>query len=57
MPDFNTIESVLENLQAGKMVVLVDERALDVDGSERVGEGEIMMVAERATQELPIFIR
>ena len=56
MPDFNTIESILENLQAGKMVVLVDERAVDVDGSERVGEGELMMVAERATPKAINFL-
>ena len=56
MSDFNTIESVLENLQAGKMVVLVDERAVDVDGTERVGEGELIMVAERATPDSINFL-
>jgi 3,4-dihydroxy 2-butanone 4-phosphate synthase/GTP cyclohydrolase II len=51
MPDFNTIDEIIENLQNGEMVVLVDERDLDVDGAERVGEGELMMLAERVTSE------
>ncbi len=49
MPDFNTIDQVIEDLQAGRMVVLVDERETDVDGREAVGEGELMMLAELAT--------
>ena len=46
MPEFNTVEEAVEELQAGRMIVLVDERSQDVDGSELVGEGELMMVAE-----------
>jgi hypothetical protein len=34
-----------------QVVVLVDERAVDVDGTELVGEGELMMAAELATSE------
>jgi len=48
MPDFNTIQEAIEELQAGHMIVLVDERAKAVDGTEVVGEGELMMVAELA---------
>jgi 3,4-dihydroxy 2-butanone 4-phosphate synthase / GTP cyclohydrolase II len=48
MTDFDTIEEVVDELQAGHMIVLVDERAVDVDGSELVGEGELMMIAELA---------
>ena len=48
MPDFNTIQEAIEELQAGHMIVLVDERAKAVDGSEMVGEGELMMVADLA---------
>ena len=48
MSDFDPIEEVIEALQAGHMIVLVDERAVDIDGSELVGEGELMMVAELA---------
>ena len=56
MSDFNTIEEIVEDLQAGKMVVLVDERAVDVDGTEFVGEGELMMAAERADAEAVNFL-
>ena len=42
MPDFNTIEEVVEDLQNGRMIVLVDE-------CEAVGEGVLVMLAERAT--------
>lgn len=48
VPDFNTIDEVVEELAAGRMIVLVDERAVDVDGTELVGEGELVMVAELA---------
>ena len=48
MPDFNTIDEVVEELAAGRMIVLVDERAVDVDGTDLVGEGELVMVAELA---------
>ena len=56
MPDFNTIEEAIEDLQNGKMVVLVDERALDIDGAELVGEGALMMLAELATPETVNFM-
>ena len=46
--DFNTIDEVVKELAAGHMVVLVDERAVDIDGAELVGEGELIMVAELA---------
>ncbi len=49
MPGFNTIEDVIEDLQNGRMVVLVDERDTDIDGQEAVGEGELMMLAELTT--------
>jgi 3,4-dihydroxy 2-butanone 4-phosphate synthase/GTP cyclohydrolase II len=49
MSDFNTIEEAIEDLQNGRMVVLVDERETDIDGQEAVGEGELMMLAELAT--------
>ena len=42
MLDFNTIEEVVEDLQNGRMVVLVDE-------CEAVGEGVLVMLAEQAT--------
>lgn len=48
MSDFNTIEESIDDLAVGRMVVLVDERAVDVDGSDVVGEGELVMVAELA---------
>lgn len=48
MSDFNTIAESIDDLTAGRMVVLVDERAVDVDGSDVVGEGELVMVAELA---------
>jgi len=48
VPDFNTIDEVVEELAAGRMIVLVDERAVDVDGAELVGEGELIMIAELA---------
>jgi 3,4-dihydroxy 2-butanone 4-phosphate synthase/GTP cyclohydrolase II len=56
MSDFNTIEEILADLQQGRMVVLVDERALDVDGAEVVGEGELMMVAELVSSEALNFM-
>ena len=49
MPDFNTIEEVIEDLQNGRMVVVVDERATSGEGDEVVGEGELVMVAELAS--------
>ena len=51
MPDFNTIDEVVEDLQRGEMIVLVDERAVDVDGAELVGEGELVMLAEQVSPE------
>lgn len=56
MSDFNTIEEILEELAAGGMVVLVDERAVDVDGSDLVGEGELIMIAELADADSVNFI-
>ena len=56
MPDFNTIDEAIEDLQNGAMVVLVDERARDVDGTELVGEGELIMAAERVTPEAINFM-
>ncbi len=56
MSDFDPIEEVIEALQAGQMIVLVDERAVDVDGSELVGEGELMMVAELADSNAVHFL-
>ena len=53
MPQFDTIESVLEDLQSGRMIVLVDERG---DDSEGVGEGELMMAAEQANAEAINFL-
>jgi 3,4-dihydroxy 2-butanone 4-phosphate synthase/GTP cyclohydrolase II len=54
MPDFNTIEEIIAELQTGRMVVVVDERQ-EIDGAETVGEGELMMVAELATAEAVNF--
>ena len=56
MSDFNTVDEVVEDLQRGKMVVLVDERATDTDGSERVGEGELLMLAEMVTSDAINFM-
>ena len=56
MPDFNTIEQTIEDLQNGKMIVLVDERAQDIDGTELVGEGALMTLAELVTPETVHFI-
>ncbi len=56
VPDFNTIEEIIEELAAGRMVVLVDERAVDVDGSDLVGEGELVMIAELADSASVNFI-
>ena len=56
MPDFNTIDEAIEDLQNGAMVVLVDERAHDVDGTELVGEGELIMAAELVTTEAINFM-
>ena len=56
MSDFNAIEEVVEELQAGRMIVLVDERATDIDGVELVGEGELVMIAEHADAEAVNFM-
>jgi len=56
VPDFNTIEEAIEDLQNGRMVVLVDERDTGLDGSETVGEGELIMIAELATAEAINFM-
>ncbi|MEE2657435.1 MAG: GTP cyclohydrolase II [Candidatus Latescibacterota bacterium] len=55
-PDFNTIEEALEQLQARRMIVVVDERARDVDGAELVGEGELVMIAELADSDAINFV-
>jgi 3,4-dihydroxy 2-butanone 4-phosphate synthase / GTP cyclohydrolase II len=39
---FDTIESVVEDLRAGKMVVVVDD-------ADRENEGDLIMAAERVT--------
>ncbi|NKB67635.1 MAG: GTP cyclohydrolase II [Candidatus Latescibacteria bacterium] len=49
MPDFNSIEEIAADLRQGAMVVLVDEHATDIDGSQTVGEGELMVLGEKAT--------
>lgn len=56
MPDFNTIDEIVEDLQNGRMVVVVDERATSGEGDEIVGEGELMMIAELATAETIHFM-
>ena len=56
MPDFNSVEEVLEELPAGSMVVLVDERGQDADGTELVGEGELMTLAETVTPQTINFM-
>jgi len=56
MPDFNTVEEVVEELQNGHMVVLVDERTRDLEGAETVGEGELIMVGELATSDAVNFM-
>ena len=56
MPDFNTIGEVIEDLQNGRMVVLVDERETDIDGREAVGEGELMMLADLASADAINFM-
>ena len=56
MSDFNTIEEILEDLQDGRMVVLVDERGQGLDGTEVVGEGALMMIAELVTPESVTFM-
>ena len=56
MSDFNTIVEVIEDLQNGRMVVLVDERETDIDGREAVGEGELMMLADLASADAINFM-
>lgn len=56
MSDFDTIPEVLTELQRGAMVVLVDERTRDLDGTETIGEGELVMVAELATSDAVNFM-
>ncbi len=56
MPHFNTIEEVVEDLQNGRMVVVVDERATSGEGDEVIGEGELMMIAELATADAINFM-
>ena len=56
MPHCNTIEEVVEDLQNGRMVVVVDERATSGEGDEVIGEGELMMIAELATADAINFM-
>ncbi len=56
MPHFNTIEEIVEDLQNGRMVVVVDERATSGEGDEVIGEGELMMIAELATADAINFM-
>ena len=56
MPDFNSIEEIADQLRRGAMVVLVDELATDIDGAETVGEGELMVLGERATADAVNFM-
>lgn len=56
MPDFNSVEEILEELPTGTMIVLVDERGQDVDGQELVGEGELMVLAETVTPQTINFM-
>ncbi|MEE3232542.1 MAG: GTP cyclohydrolase II [Candidatus Latescibacterota bacterium] len=56
MPDFNTIEEIVCDLQNGRMVVLVDERSKKVDGNETVGEGELIMLGRLTTAESVTFM-
>ena len=44
MYKFNTIEEALEDIKNGKMVVVVDDE-------DRENEGDIIIAAEKATQE------
>ncbi len=56
MPDFNTIEEIICDLQNGRLVVLVDERSKEGDGNETVGEGELLMLGRLATAESVTFM-
>ncbi|NDL66617.1 bifunctional 3,4-dihydroxy-2-butanone-4-phosphate synthase/GTP cyclohydrolase II [Anaerotalea alkaliphila] len=46
---FNTIEEAIEDLKAGKMIVVVDDE-------DRENEGDLLMVAEKATPEAVNFM-
>ena len=56
MPDFNTIGEVIEDLQNGRMDVLVDERETEIDGREAVGKGELMLLADLASADVTNFM-
>ena len=47
--DFNTIEEALEDIKAGKMVIVVDDE-------DRENEGDLIMAAEKATPEAINFM-
>jgi 3,4-dihydroxy 2-butanone 4-phosphate synthase/GTP cyclohydrolase II len=44
MYTFNTIEEAIEDIKAGKMIIVVDDE-------DRENEGDLLMAAEKVTQE------
>lgn len=48
-PKFNTIEEALEDIQNGRMLIVVDDR-------DRENEGDLMMAAEKVTPEAVNFM-
>lgn len=49
MREFNTIEEAIEDIKAGKMIVVVDDE-------DRENEGDLLMAAEKATPETINFM-
>lgn len=49
VPAFNSIEEILEDLKAGRMVVILDDE-------DRENEGDLIMAAEHATPEMVAFM-
>jgi 3,4-dihydroxy 2-butanone 4-phosphate synthase/GTP cyclohydrolase II len=49
MREFNTIEEAIEDIKAGKMIVVVDDE-------DRENEGDLLMAAEKATPEAINFM-
>lgn len=47
--DFNTIEEAIEDIKAGKMIIVVDDE-------DRENEGDLVMAAEKATAETVNFM-
>ncbi len=47
--DLNTVEEILEDLKAGRMVIIMDDE-------DRENEGDLIMAAERATPEAVAFM-